>query len=366
MSAARALAGGLAVAAAISSSALAPTAVTAQAVAPAADCPDAVTSDAGIWIVGQVRDPGSEVPLPGAEVEVAWREAGELRRATTEVDPAGEYRFCGIPPDLHLTVSASAVGRAGGMHAVDTRAGEPVVRQDLAVVLADAERGRIVGRIVDRGNGRGVEAATVRLEPPGLEVVTRYDGRFTLQDVPAGDHTLHLRHVAYGEHQAEVTVEPDRIVEVEMAVSEEPVELEPLEVRVRHRYRPLERRGYYERMHWAKARGGEFLTPEMIERRRPARLSHLVEHVPRVTLDNRCRGSVCGLWPEIRACSAQPTIFLDGVEFPLRSVRGLDEIPMQDVRAVEVYLSPSQLPMEFANPRTRCAIVVWTKKGPDR
>jgi hypothetical protein len=232
------------------------------------------------------------------------------------------------------------------------------------VALSDAESGRIVGRIVDSGNGRGVEAATVRLEPLGFEIVTRYDGRFTLQDVPAGDYTLHLRHLAYGEHETEVTVEPDRTVEMEMAVSEEPVELEPLEVTVRQRYRPLETRGYYERMHWAEVHGGEFLTPEMIERRRPARLSHLVEHVPGVTLNNRCQGSVCGLWPEIRTCG-NPTIFLDGVVPSPRSVRLLDEIPMPDVRAVEVYLGPSQLPMEFAKPRTRCAIVVWTKKGPD-
>lgn len=366
MSAARALAGCLAVAAAVSSgAALAPTAVAAQADAPSANCPDAVTSDAGIWIVGQVRDPGSEVPLPGAEVEVTWREAGELRRATTEAGPAGDYRFCGIPPELHLTVSASAVGRAGGMHAVDTRAGEPVVRQDLAVVLADAERGRIVGRVVDRGNRRGVEAATVRLEPPGLEVATRYDGRFTLQDVPAGDHTLHLTHLAYGEHETEVTVEPDRTVEVEMAVSEEPVELEPLEVTVRHRYRPLERRGYYERMHWAEAHGGVFLTPEIIERRKPSKLSHLLGHVPMVALNRICSGGACGNQVVIRGCGVggRPAVFLDGIEYDFArgSVRGIDEIPMQDIRAVEVYRSPGEIPGEFYTTSAHCAVVLWTK-----
>jgi hypothetical protein len=90
---------------------------------PTDNCPESISSDTGIWLVGHVRDSGADVALPGAEVEIAWREAGELRRATSEAGPSGEYRFCGIPPDLHLTVSASAVGRAGGMHAVDTRAG---------------------------------------------------------------------------------------------------------------------------------------------------------------------------------------------------------------------------------------------------
>lgn len=330
-----------------------------------AECPETVSESSGTWIVGTVRDAASDVLMPGARVTLAWEEDGQLERLSTAASRTGEYRFCGVPPGLHLTLRAEAAGRQGGMYPVDTRAGQPVVRQDLEFALTETGRGSVVGRVVDRSSGRGVEAATLRLEPLGRAVTTRYDGRFVLEGLPAGDYTFQIRHVAYGEHETDVTVPAWETVELEMVVSEEAVEMEPLEVTVSHRYRRLERRGFYERMHWADAHGGEFITPKIIEQRKPARLSHLLSHVPRVNLVNRCQGSVCGFWPRIRPCGS-PTIFLDGTRFRVRSVRGIDEIPMGDVRAVEIYMGPSELPMEFSSPTTRCAIAVWTKMGPDR
>lgn len=351
--------------------ALDPSASVAQQVTSLTDCPDAGTPGAAIRVEGSVRELDSELSLHGAEVELTWREGEELRRSVTNTDSTGRYRFCRLAPDRRYTLTASALGRTGTMQPLDTRPEQSEVRVDLTVALTETESGQIVGRVVDGGSGRGVEAATVRLEPSGLEVATRYDGRFTFRDVPSGDHTLHLRHLAYGEHETEVTVEPDRTIDVEMAVSEEPVELEPLEVTVRHRYRPLERRGYYERMHLAEALGGVFLTPEIIERRKPSKLSHLLGHVPMVRLDRRCRGGACGNQVVIRGCGGaggSPAVFLDGIEYDFArgNVRGIDEIPMQDIRAVEVYRSPAELPGEFYTTSGHCAVVLWTKKGPDR
>lgn len=350
----------------------------AQSPVPSSDCPSEIGENAAVWIAGQVHDAGSGVPLPGAEVELTWREDGGIRRVSAETDPTGVYRFCRVPPDLHLTVHASAAGRQGAMFAVDTRAGEAVVRQDLEVALSDAEEGRLVGRVVDRSNGRGVEAASIRLEPLGVEAATRYDGRFVFQDVPSGDYTLRLSHVAYGEHETEVTVTPEETVEVQMAVSEEPVEMEPLEVTVRHRYRPLERRGFYERMHWADAHGGEFITPEIIERRKPSRISHLLNGLPGVRVWENCSGGVCQAIPYFRrgfgCVSARgrvnqpPVVFIDGVEVDIQqSVQGINQFSPSSVRAIEVYEGPAQTPAEFTSIHDRCGtIVIWTKKGPDR
>jgi hypothetical protein len=358
-------------AACVLGAAVTPTASAAQEGASRTDCPEEVTSGDAIWIVGSVRELDSEIPLPGAEVALAWTEDDELREAVVQTDGIGRYRFCRLAPDRRYTLSASAVGRSGTMRSVDTRADRPQVRQDLTVALTATESGQIVGRIVDRGNGRGVEGARVRLEPAGLEVVTRYDGRFTFRDVSAGDHTLQVRHLAYGEHETDVSVTADRTTDVQVAVAEDPVEMEPLEVTVRQRYRPLEQRGYYERMNLAEIRGGEFLTPEIIQRRNPSRLSHLLGQVPSVGLSRRCRGGACGYDIVIRGCGAgggQPAIFLDGVRyrFSRDNIRGIDEIPMQEIRAVEVYRSPSELPAEFSEPDRHCAVVLWSKSGPDR
>lgn len=338
---------------------------------PGAECPASADSDAAIWITGQVVDASSDVSLPGAEVELRWRSGGDVRSLATLTSSGGAYRFCRVDPGIQVTVRASVADRRGPMHTVDTRTEEPVVRQDLVVALSDRERGRIVGRVVDRGNSRPVEAATVRLEPLGVQAATRYDGRFSFQDLPSGEYTLHVRHLAYGEHETQVTVEADRTVEVQMGVSEEPVEMEPLEVTVRHRYRPLERRGFYERMRWGAARGGEFITPEIIQRRRPSRVSHLFNGLPGV----RVAGGRIPYFPRNALCtspsgrvSQPPTVWVDGIKIDIReSVHGINQFPVSSVRAIEVYKSAAELPARFGGIDGRCgAIVIWTKMGPDR
>lgn len=347
---------------------------------PTATCPDTVTRAAGVWIVGRVADTGSGVALPGATVELTWQEDGELRAISTEVGPDGVYRFCDASPGTHLTLNATVAGRSGGMQAVDVPADQPAIRRDLDVPLSDGSEGRVVGRIVDVETGRGVESATVTVESGGVQAVTGYDGRFALSGVSVGDRQLRVEHVAYGEHTATVEVQEDRTADVEIRVAERAVEMEPIdvEVTVEQRYRTLERRGFYERMHWADAHGGEFLPPELIERRQAGKLSQLLTTVPRVETYRTCPGTACPVLPRIRGCGnpgrtgprGQPAIFVDGVRYRLdiggNMGKGIDELSVSNVRAMEIYRSPSETPARFHDLEHHCAIVIWTKSGPDQ
>lgn len=338
-----------------------------QTAAPSADCPSEVGPDAAVWVTGVVRDAGSEVVLPGAEVTLTWEGPDGLRTVSTATDASGVYRFCHLRSGERVTLQVAVAGRVGEAVPLDVPSGETAIRQHIAVLLSGAAQSRVVGRIVDGETGRGVEAATVRVDPAGMETVSRHDGGFRISGVPVGEHELVLHHVAYGRDTFSVEVVEGRTADVEIRVRQQAVQMQPLEVEVKvvQRYRTLERRGFYDRIHTAQAHGGVFLTPELIERRNPARLSHLLSQVPRVRLRKRCRGSVCGYWPDVGTCG-QPTIFLDGSRFRIQGVKGIDELPMPDVRAVEIYMGPAELPMEFSSPGARCAIAVWTKMGPDR
>lgn len=347
---------------------------------PSAACPDSVTEDAGVWIVGRVTDAASGVPLPGATVSLTWEEGERLREITTGVRGDGVYHFCGAPAGMHLTLRATAAGRSGGMQALDVPLDELAIRQDLEVLLSDDRQGRVVGRVLDSDTGRGIEAATVRLQPGGVEAVTGYDGRFSISGVPVGEHDLRIHHVAYGEHTAGVEVLEDRTADVLIEVAQRAVEMEPLdvEVTVEQRYRSLERRGFYERMHWAEAHGGEFLPPDLIQRRKAGKMSHLLQTVPGVEVYRTCPGTSCAVLPVIRGCGrvgsashkGVPAVFVDGVRYRMNLAgnlgKGIDELSVSNVRAMEIYESPAQTPAEFYDLEHHCAIVIWTKSGPDR
>jgi len=61
----------------------------------------------------------------------------------------------------------------------------------------DTFTARIVGRVLDAENGRGIPDAGVRVDGTTLGTTTAFDGQFTLNRVPAGSITIHVRRLGY-------------------------------------------------------------------------------------------------------------------------------------------------------------------------
>lgn len=350
---------------------------------PGEDCGGEVSDREAVWIVGAVQDAGAGVRLPGAEVTLTWEAEGGVRSRSTTTDGEGVYRFCGLEPGARVTLRATVADRGGVTVPVELPSEETAVRQDLEVLLSRGKDGRIVGRVIDRETGAGVEAVRVRLAPNGPESVTDRQGRFVLQAIPSGERALELRHVAYGEHATEVEVQEGRTADVTIAVSETPVEMEALEVTVRQRENYLERRGFYERQRWADARGGIYLTPADLEQRNAARISHVVGEQQGVRMRRFCASGGCGTAPFVRRapvtnpndpCRGGAVIYVDGVKWDIwdrKGVRlrgkGLDDFSMSNVAAIEIYKGGAQMPAGFGGSDARCGVVaIWTKMGPDR
>lgn len=184
----------------------------------------------------------ASVPLPGARVTAAW--AGG--RTETVAGEGGRFTLCDLPAGEELRVRAETMGFASRAESLRLARGE--VRQlDLVVDFGAAagqavgevmarERagisGRIVGRVVDAETGEPVEAALVGLGGEEFRATTGESGAFGLDRVPAGERSLRVRHIAYGEQEATVEVPWDATLELELRLAAEPIELEPLEVRV--------------------------------------------------------------------------------------------------------------------------------------
>lgn len=236
------------------------------------------------------------------------------------------------------------------------------------------EAGRIVGTVTDSGSGTPVEAAVVGLADRGYEAVTNAEGRFVLENVPAGPQRLELRHLAYGTQQASIEVRAGSSHSVQVEVTKEPVEVEPLHVTITGtRDLGLEIRGFYERQEWSEKLGlGHFFTTEDIERRRPRLISHMIADLPSTRLDCsssprtlRCELSFVGI-PRTAGCQ-RADIYIDGVNVihsdRPASIDGIDELVRPvEIAGVEVYPSPASMPAEFSGASGSCgAIVIWTR-----
>jgi hypothetical protein len=66
----------------------------------------------------------------------------------------------------------------------------------------------------------------------------------------------------------------------------------------------------------------------------------------------------------VRSATCPVKYYVDGAPYTPDD-RGMDEISVSDVEAVEVYRRASETPAEFLDSDSRCGVVViWTKRAP--
>ena len=110
-----------------------------------------------------------------------------------------------------------------------------------------------------------------------------------MNEVLPGDHVLEIEHLSFEPVAEVVSIVADRTVDLNVQMSANPIELEPLVVTAL-RDRRLEIRGFYDRRTWGERTGlGEYLSDADIERRSPAAVSNLLREMSGVEL--QCTGS---------------------------------------------------------------------------
>lgn len=222
--------------------------------------------------------------------------------------------------------------------------------------------GRLEGRVRDRGDGAAVEGATVRFLGRELGAVTDDHGEFSIHRVPPGSHLVQVGHPSFTLQRDCVTIPSGRSVQVEIALTPEPVALDSLAVTVEEvRPRWLERQGFYRR---AEMGAGLFFDRKDILEEDPERLSYLFRGEAGVTVDDgrirpRHAPTTLATGPD---CPVQ--YFVNGrrmYHLPL----GVDTYQPADVEAIEAYFGESRLPAQFNVGRSACgAIVIWLRVRP--
>ena len=112
---------------------------------------------------------------------------------------------------------------------IDVPAPDPVIPPSATVESTNraARAGTVVGRVTDAQAGGSIAAAQVFIASLGVGGVSQQNGRYLLQNVPAGTHTLTVARIGYGTTEVQIAVAGDRTLEQNFVISEEDLSRAP-------------------------------------------------------------------------------------------------------------------------------------------
>lgn len=207
-------------------------------------------SEGSAAVVGTLREGDSQVAIPGAAVEISWREGGVTRRLESETDGAGRYRICPPARAGMLEVQTLLFGEWQPQGTLEV-AGPSIYIHDLELTLASGSRGMDViqeqilleaaaktlsdlgGEVVDGVTGDPLPFAVIRIQGTGFQTESDAQGRFGFLDLSPGSYVLEIRSLGYEVDSEPVHLREGQNVFLRMNVAPQAVEIEGLEVTAR-------------------------------------------------------------------------------------------------------------------------------------
>jgi hypothetical protein len=234
----------------------------------------------------------------------------------------------------------------------------------------------LAGRVVDSSNEAAVEGATLQLLAADSQVVigglSRETGAFSLLAPSAGEYLLRVERLGYQTSVlGPLRLRSGGFLEVTVALGPAALPVEGVNVEVEGRLLFLENAGFYDRR---QKTAGQFLDRREIEALQLRKVSDLLNTFRGVRIirtgtevDVQLRGAVANALTGATTCL--PPIFRDGVMLapqwpPEPRIRvNLDDLQLEDVEAVEVYVGSSTVPAQFAANGAPCgAIALWRRR----
>jgi hypothetical protein len=338
-------------------------------------------------LVGRVREPDSDSAAVGARVSLVWydpdppglpnniriaKKPPRVREATVGAD--GTYRLCGLPEQYEAKLQAQrkdggataevTVTQEGGMLALRSMsvAALPTVAKagsDTVGAPRQAPRGtaRVFGKVVSK-NGAPVPGARVGLMGTSAATLTKANGDFVLDSLPAGTQALVVRQIGYRPTELAVDLSSRTPARVTVQLGIYVPELSPVEV-VSRRDEGLQKVGFLDRKR--NSAGGYFITPEQLEKRNAMKFSDILRTTPGIRI-SESNGQAMITSTRSAQGSGCVTMYVDGAPWQQIEPGDLDSfVQPNEVAAVEVY-NGSSVPLQFTTPGQSCAaVVVWTK-----
>ena len=220
--------------------------------------------------------------------------------------------------------------------------------------LGQVPRTTVVGVVRDSA-GRPVALAHVITT--GSESLSDSAGRFSMPNVPVGKTSVSIRRLGYEPTDLVLEAVEGRVDSLIVVLTVLPVDLPGVVTHADERLRVYLAEFYRHRENGM----GRYLDRAQLSAMRVSQTSDVLRRMPGVRLvpDRNGRYVLRMGRSGGRNCSAD--FWIDGVRAPFLNV---DDVPLSDIEALEVYNGPGALPPEYNN-RTgnpTCGVVViWTR-----
>jgi len=244
----------------------------------------------------------------------------------------------------------------------------------------------MMGTALEDSTRRPLAGVEVILEGTKKQTTTDGSGRFLLNDLPTGSKIVLFRFVGYRPQRVRVTLTRSDTARVDAVLISDRVRLEPIVVTGSpDKPRGIGREAFEERR---KLGFGKFMDSTELRHRGYARMAdvlasmgvYMIQHQDKVS--DGARGPL-----EMRAASTRRSgldlagpspcwmgVILDGVTlYKSVSTGTVSNFPPPDFRrnfevdnidAIEVYRSASEVPMEFGGNSASCGVIVlWSTRG---
>jgi hypothetical protein len=222
--------------------------------------------------------------------------------------------------------------------------------------LAQSTRAGLFGTVRDTG---GTPVSMARLSTSGVLSISDSTGRFALADLSPGKVKLVVRRLGFEPLDIAVQLVAGRNDSLNVVLTLLPQDLPGVTTRA-DAMAEIQLASFYRHRH---AGIGHFLDRKEIEAKRVQRLSDILRRIPgmRLTPDRMGGRSTLRSSRSGGGRDCPPDIWIDGVRAPGLNI---DDVPLGDVEALEVYGGPAGLPPEMnsrlGNPA--CGVVViWTR-----
>ncbi|MBX3147332.1 MAG: carboxypeptidase regulatory-like domain-containing protein [Gemmatimonadales bacterium] len=333
-------------------------------------CPGPREQETGV-LLGTLREATSGRPLAGT-IRGEWivgilGVTGEMtrqpRQAAAEADSSGRFQLCGVPTDVAVAVWTASEGYEGGPIEVHLTGKEVGVRHlTLRVGAATpAGQGRVFGTIT--GDGRPIANAHIRVLGRDAFVESDAAGRFVLDSLPVGSHTLDARALGFTPFRRQVDVASGGGLSIDVALAPLAPELPELNVTVSAAAAAWN--GFEARR--LRGMAGHFITREQITRRGSLRVEDLLRTAPGIRVE-QVGGSdyrIVALRSGSGLSQCQPAIFVDSFKIPLDPESGFSlPVSPHEVLGIEVHNSTSSAPPEYQLAGGSCGVIlIWTLRG---
>lgn len=313
---------------------------------------------ATVTVTGNVLDELTAEPIAGAVVLV------ESLDLTLVTDANGQFLLDRVPRGVYdLNIVHNDYRRLEGSLTVD-QPGEFFLAMTAAADPNEGLATGVAGLVTDQATGEPVPEVVVNVAVQGRVATTTTSGRFTLPDLLPGRYEVTFSHLGYQQRTDSVDVNVGRVSVMEVALSVEAIELDPIEVSVERQDVTLQGVGFYER----KIDGwGDFVDREELERWSPVDLSDALIRFPgvRVVSDP---GMPSRRFVMFRRAGEEcyPSVYIDGVMIE----RGGDTPPALNdlvdpiaVAGVEIYKGQAGLPPQYWGVNSSCGVVlIWIRR----